>query len=178
MTFEAFTKQFKRSSAYDKYSSLLFAIAFIAFSLYVLVALLTNRFLQFPDGKWTGITLALLFLCLGVSALFVQKSRYKITIWENAMTEEENVERLKLMLTYLGESEKLLNENYSFILYRTGFWSGRMSFNIHMFAGSRFIAINIRNMQGLGYDVGRAKRLMDSLEIYSYDIKNERINSE
>ena len=162
MTFEEFEKRFRRGSAFERYLNIFWAIGFLGFSVYVLVAMFFMPLLIFPPV----FIVVLLLLYLSVSILVVQKSRYKITIWANRSSKQENIEKIKMLLAHLGKQDYELNENHASVFYEVNWWSG-VSFKIHLFADTHFIAINVRNIKGLGFDFGKAKKLRDSLEVFA-----------
>ncbi len=164
MTFEELKKKFKRDTAFDWYFLHFFCYAVILGSTFMLFALFTKRFIVFAESKFFAGCCFIFFILLCLYGLFILKTKFELTIWKNDLTKQENVESLKLVLEALGISERMLIDNYAYLVYRKHWWS-LFVYEIHLFVDEHFIAINVRDFRGGIFDLGTCRRTEEMIEL-------------
>ena len=164
MTFEEFENKFKRNIRFDKYWYYGLCYFTIGFGLFMLTALLTNSFIKFSGNKTFHYSLYCFLILLGIYGLFVLKKKYNLTIWENNLTKDKNIELIQLAFSTLNNSTIQVTDNYVHFIYRKSWW--RLPYEIHLFADNNLIAINVEgqdNYDGGFIDFGASKRTQNKI---------------
>ena len=159
MTFDEFQNKFKRNIRFDKYWYHGLCYLTIGLGLFMLIALVTNSFIKFSGNRTFHYTMFCFLTLLGIYGLFVLKKKYKLTIWENNLTREKNIELLEIVVSTLTKSTFEANNNYVQFIYKKSWW--RLPYEIHLFADNNLIAINVEgqdNYDGGFIDFGASKR--------------------
>lgn len=143
MTFEEINRKLKWNKAFVKYFYSLGGIALSSFFIYML-------FFKKNIIPSYGYIIPII---TGLYVFYVAWKVDKFTIIENELTETENTTILKK--TILEFSNALMSNNYaSYTHYQKNFWG--TPYEVYLYAGDYFIAINIKlNYTGI-IDLGRS----------------------
>jgi hypothetical protein len=164
MTFEEFENKFKRNTRFDKYWYHGLCYLIIGVGLFMLTALLTNSLIKFSGNRAFHYSMFCFLTLLGIYGLYVLRKKYKLTIWENVLPKDKNIELLQFLYSTLTNSTIVLSGNYVHFIYKKSWW--RLPYEIHLFADNNFIAINVEgkdNYDGGFIDFGASKRIQDKI---------------
>jgi hypothetical protein len=164
MTFDEFENKFKRNVRFDKYWYHGLCYLTIGFGLFMLFALLTNSFIKFSGNRTFHYFMFSFLTLLGIYGLFVLRKKYNLTIVENSLTKEKNMELLQFAYSTLTNSTAQISDNYVHFIYRKSWW--RLPYEIHLFADNNLIAINVDgqdNYDGGFIDFGASKRTQNKI---------------
>lgn len=159
MTIEEFNDKFKRNTRFDKYWYTGLCYLTISFGLFMTFALLTKSFVRFSGSLAGHLSIYLFLILLGIYGLFVLKTKYKLTIWENGLTKEQNIGLLKYAAEALTKSNVTKVDNYAHFVYKKSWW--RLPYEVHLFADNNLIAISAESQDyydGGFIDFGASKR--------------------
>ena len=164
MTFEEFEKKFKKNTRFDKYWYHGLCYATIGFAIFMLFALLTNSIIRFSGNKLFHSSMFSFLILLGTYGLFVLRSKYKLTVWENNLSMDRNINLMHLVIEQLNKSRVSQATNYIHFTYKKSWW--RLPYEVHLFADNNFIAINVEaqdNYDGGFIDFGASKRTQNRI---------------
>ena len=164
MTFDEFENKFKKNNRFDKYWYQGLCYLTIGFGLFMLTSLATNSFIKFSGNRTFHYSGFCLLTLLGIYGLFVLRNKYRLTIWENSLTKDKNIELLQDAISSLTNSTFQITDNYVHFIYRKSWW--RLPYEIHLFADNNLIAINVEgqdNYDGGFIDFGASKRTQNKI---------------
>lgn len=159
MTLDEFQNKFKKNTRFDKYWYHGLCYLTIAGGLFMLYSDWTNSIVESADKSFPHAFGFIFLIVVGVYGLIVLRNKFKLTIWQNGLTKEKNLELIQYATSEMKKTTIEKADNYIYFIYRKAWW--RMPYEIHLFADANLIAINVEGQDygdGGFIDFGASKR--------------------
>jgi len=166
MTLDQFENEFEKNTRLDKYMNRGICYLTIAFGLFLLLSIITNAFLDSFGRRYPQVLITSFLIIFGLYGLYNLRNRYRLTIWNNSLSKNQNLELLKFIRQSFTKLSDEKSENYLHFIYRRKWW--RMHYEVHIFADNQIIAINVawlsRGFIDFGASERTQKRILDLMK--------------
>lgn len=159
MNVSDFQQLIKDKYKFDRYSAWGISLVAVFAGIYLIFYWKIGQFKTPSNCKFTLIWGSLLTL-MGMSGLFVLRTKYKISVLHNAYSKELNLQKIKGLAEGLNGKAFDTRGSYIFLVYQKKWWNS--SFVVYLFAGRNVIAVNVQSSgsaKGGFIDFGASKRL-------------------
>ena len=164
MTFDQFEKKFTKKKKSNKTWYHFLCYLTLAFASFMLFSLLTDSFINFSGNRGFHICGFTFMIILATYGLVILRSKFKLTLWNNHLTKDKNIELLNFAVLSLAKNMIENTDNYFHFIYKKKWW--QTPFEIYLFADQNLIAINVEGIDtnnGGFIDFGRSKKLREEI---------------